>query len=86
MHYTCCKWQYGKVTEYSFAGGYTVPKGTTAAVFTISLHRDPAIFPDPETFDPTRFSPDKCANRHPYAYVPFSAGPRNCIGEKQGKN
>ena len=46
------------------------------------LHRDPKSFPDPDTFDPDRFSPERSQDRHPYAYVPFSAGPRNCIGQK----
>ncbi|KAG8191698.1 hypothetical protein JTE90_016485 [Oedothorax gibbosus] len=62
--------------------GFKLPPGTTLLIIPYITHRDPDIFPDPERFDPTRFSPENCANRSHYAYVPFCAGARNCIGQQ----
>ena len=62
-------------------GELTVPQGTTVVVLTTALHRDPEVFPDPELYNPDRFSLENSKGRNPYSYVPFSAGPRNCIGK-----
>ncbi|KAJ7382901.1 Cytochrome P450 4V2 [Desmophyllum pertusum] len=71
-----------RTTEDCYLGGYVVPKYTTVGVSTIGLHRNPDVWPAPLEFNPDRFLPENSQGRHPYAFLPFSAGPRNCIGQR----
>ncbi|XP_016840411.1 cytochrome P450 4C1 [Nasonia vitripennis] len=61
---------------------YTVPRGTIAHIHVYDLHRDANFWPEPLKYDPDRFLPERTRNRHPFSYIPFSAGSRNCIGQK----
>ncbi|XP_058141698.1 cytochrome P450 3A29-like isoform X3 [Dasypus novemcinctus] len=60
--------------------GVAIPQGTAVIVPTYVLHRDPEQWPEPEEFRPERFDRDRKAALDPYAFLPFGAGPRNCIG------
>ncbi|XP_055923185.1 cytochrome P450 4d2-like isoform X2 [Eupeodes corollae] len=57
--------------------GKSIPKNTTILIPLTILMKNPQIFPEPEKFLPERQTPD-----NPYAFIPFSAGPRNCIGQR----
>jgi cytochrome P450 len=61
-------------------GGYSVPKGSNMAVSTYAMHRHEKFFPQPEVFDPERFSKEREASIPKHAYLPFGSGPRVCIG------
>lgn len=60
--------------------GYCVPGGAIVMVSPYFAHRLEAFWPEPLLFDPDRFAADVVAARHPFAYFPFSLGPRICIG------
>ncbi len=61
--------------------GYEIPAGTNVLLPLYLLHRHPRYWPDPDAFLPERFAPDHEAERPRFAYMPFAAGPRHCIGE-----
>lgn len=60
--------------------GTTIKKGTNVLCVLYLLHRNPALWEQPEQFDPTRFTPENMKKRPRNHYLPFGAGPRMCIG------
>ena len=62
-------------------GGYDVPPGTDVFLSPFVVHRHPAFWDNADRFDPGRFEPGRGEARHKFAYLPFGAGPRHCIGE-----
>ncbi|KAL0132787.1 hypothetical protein PUN28_000482 [Cardiocondyla obscurior] len=71
-----------QLTEEVKLDNYTLPKGALVTIAIQLAHQNPEVWPDPLKFDPDRFLPENSKLRNPYAYVPFSAGPRNCIGQR----
>jgi cytochrome P450 len=68
------------IEEVDLGHGHIIPAGTNLIMAAYNLHRDPKHFPEPEKFDPERFSPQNSVGRHPYAYIPFGIGRRMCVG------
>lgn len=66
--------------EDDILGGYAIPAGSTIYVSLHATHRLPAHWPDPDRFDPERFAVEPCERRPRFAFIPFAAGHRNCIG------
>lgn len=71
-----------KIHENVTIGEVTIPDHTTVIISPFFMGRDPLLFHKPLIFDPMRFDVETTSEKtNPFAYVPFSAGSRNCIGE-----
>ncbi|KAL3105664.1 hypothetical protein niasHT_029080 [Heterodera trifolii] len=63
-------------------GDKTLPRGATIAIPPLIIHHNEKVWPRHWEFDPDNFLPERVAKRSPYDYLPFSAGPRNCLGNR----
>ena len=62
------------------SGEFVLPKGADVIISLMGMHRNEKYWPNPLMFNPNRFLQEK-TNCVPYYYIPFSDGPRNCIGK-----
>jgi cytochrome P450 len=69
------------ITEDITVDGHRVEAGTLLSICLYALHRDPALWDNPLTFDPDRFLPERSQGRSRWQYLPFGGGPRSCIGD-----
>ncbi|GAB0087598.1 hypothetical protein DMENIID0001_019260 [Sergentomyia squamirostris] len=73
------------VKDYKIPGtDYIIEKDTQIFIPVVGVHMDPDNYPNPEVFDPDRFTPENIKSRHPMANLAFGAGPRNCVGMRFG--
>ncbi len=63
-------------------GGYHIPAGSTIILSPYITHRHPEFWPDPDDFDPERFTPERTSGRPRFAWFPFLGGPHQCIGQE----
>jgi enediyne biosynthesis protein E7 len=76
-------WSFGRTAlQDDVLAGHRVPAGAEIVISPYVLHRDPAHWRDPDRFDPERFAPARREEIGAYRYLPFSAGPRRCIGDE----
>ena len=68
------------IVDETLPSGTTLPTGCRVMISPYVLHHCPELYPDPERFDPNRFKGDAQKQRSPYAFIPFSMGPRACLG------
>ncbi|PVD34494.1 hypothetical protein C0Q70_05769 [Pomacea canaliculata] len=66
--------------EDTVLGGVPLRRGMVVCIPVYSIHTNPEYWPDPMRFDPERHTPEAKAARHPFSFLPFGMGPRNCIG------
>uniref|UniRef100_U5ENJ2 Putative cytochrome n=1 Tax=Corethrella appendiculata TaxID=1370023 RepID=U5ENJ2_9DIPT len=67
--------------SYTLPGtNLTLEKGHRIFIPTYAIHHDAEYYPNPDIFDPSRFAPEQIQKRHALSFLPFSDGPRNCIG------
>ena len=69
-----------RVLKDLVVGKHTIPAGAMVSVSVMLTHRLPELWPDPERFDPTRFTAENSKGRHKYAWVPFGGGAHKCLG------
>ncbi|KAF7275459.1 hypothetical protein GWI33_011697 [Rhynchophorus ferrugineus] len=69
------------ITKDTNLGDFVIPKYASVYFGVLYIHRNEKYWPNPLKFDPDRFLPEEQVKRHPCTYIPFSYGPRNCIGK-----
>jgi cytochrome P450 len=78
-------WTLGRrAIEADVIDGFYIPANTVIAICIYVLHRHPGFWDQPDVFNPERFSPENAKRRNKFAYIPFGAGPRQCIGNNFG--
>lgn len=69
------------VQDIVLEDGYVLPRNCTVGIIIMLLHRNENVYPNANIFNPDNFLPERVKERHPYSFLPFSAGARPCIGK-----